>query len=122
VFSNRPTEAQLAAARRDALRARQIAAEHAEQAQRLAAELAARPPADLDRIIGGLVKSRLLVFLIDGTVYDGLLIDADERTLVLADVHRRGDGTVSAVPGELYQDRGRVAYVQRVAADQPGSA
>lgn len=122
MFPARPTEAQLAAARGDALRARKVAAEYAAQAQRLTAELAARPPADLDRIIGGLVKSRLLVFLLDGTVYDGLLIDADERTLVLADVHRRGDGTAAAVPGELYQDRGRIAYVQRVAADQPGSA
>jgi hypothetical protein len=74
-----------------------------------------------DRVVGDLVKDRLLVFLRDsGGVFDGLLLDADDKTLTFGDVHRRGaDGvSVTAAPGELYLERGRVLYMQRVSAEQ----
>lgn len=74
-----------------------------------------------DRIMRGLahVRTRLLVFLIDGGVFDGLLLDADKRTLKFGDVHlRAGQGSEPAAPGETYVERDRVKYTQRVAAEQ----
>jgi hypothetical protein len=108
------------AARRDAMRA-------TAEADRLSKALAAaqarvvelEAAAAADRTMGGLVKDRLVVFLGDGGAFDGLLLDNDGRTLTFADVHRRGqDSVTAAAPGELYIDRGRVLYMQRLATDQ----
>lgn len=92
----------------------------ASNAQRLAQENAElRDAAAADRTVGGLIKDRLVVFLGDGGAFDGLLLANDGRTLTFADVHRRGQDTVTAAaPGELYIDRARVLYMQRLAADQ----
>jgi small nuclear ribonucleoprotein (snRNP)-like protein len=66
------------------------------------------------RIIRQLVRERLVVTLLDGATFDGLLIDADPVTIVLADAqHVAPNGDRLAVDGYLYLDRERVAYVQR---------
>lgn len=72
-----------------------------------------------DRILRSLIRDRLLVFARDGGCFDGLLLDADRRTLTFADVHNRGDGLSTPAPGELYIERDRIAYMQRVPAEQP---
>lgn len=72
-----------------------------------------------DRIIRSLIKTRLLVFARDGGVFDGLLLSADRRVLEFGDVHARNDGISTPAPGELYIERDRLAYMQRVPAEQP---
>lgn len=130
------------AARRDAIRARGLADQEAARrkaadvdAMHLGAELgrvmeelratrAQLAAAELrhrgDRVVDELLKDRLLVFMKGGGVFDGLLLDADDRTMTFGDVHRRGaDGTnTTSAPGELYIERTSVHYMQRVAADQ----
>lgn len=110
--------AELGATVRDLVRAADAGRELAQQNARLIGEIDRAQQAD--RVLAGLVKDRLLVFTVDGGALDGLLIDADDRTLVLADVHRRGADHVNtaAAPGELYLDRSRVLYVQRLAAER----
>lgn len=108
LFGPHPAIAERDAARRDTTRAR--------------AEFAAvKTTPTTDHLMRGLVKDRLLVFLRDGGgAFDGLLISADDRTLCFADVHQRAIGeTATAAPGELYIERDRVAYAQRLAVDNP---
>jgi hypothetical protein len=114
LFSHRrrQIEAERDAARRDAAAARRRIAD---------LEKAAAAVTERDRVLRDIACSRLLVFLTEGGVFDGLFIDADPKTLVFADVRRRADSSTwtAAAPGEIYVDRAKVLYLQRVTADQP---
>ena len=67
-----------------------------------------------DRILRGLLRVRFLVTTHGGSTWDGLLMEVDERTIVLRDVKVIGtDGTETAADGEVLIPRSDVAYMQR---------
>ncbi len=53
--------------------------------------------------------------LTNGDAFDGLLIDADERTIRLGSVFAVGERTRIQVDGEMFVPRLEVRYMQRVA-------
>lgn len=71
-----------------------------------------------DRIVQALLRHRFIVTTIDDQAWDGVLMEADERSLVLRDalaIVRKPDGAVERTPadGEVLLPRNRVAYIQR---------
>lgn len=67
-----------------------------------------------DRLLAGRLRDRFVVTVESGETFVGLLGQVDERTVILheaAALAANGDRT--AVDGELYLPRGRVAYMQR---------
>ena len=72
-----------------------------------------------DRVLRGLVRYRMVVTMLDDATWDGLLIDVDDRTIVLRDVAAiQKDGTRVPADGEVLLSRSDVAYVQHVPAMQ----
>lgn len=74
-----------------------------------------------DRLVRQNLRSRFLVSLKSGEVFDGVLLDADETSLVLADasaVSPKGEKT--AVDGHLWLARIDVAYMQAAVVPLPG--
>lgn len=72
-----------------------------------------------DRIMRAHLRYRLVVTMIDDATWDGVLIDADDRTLVLREVQAvQKDGTRVPADGEVLVQRSDVAYVQSVPALQ----
>ena len=77
-----------------------------------------------DRILRALVRHRFVVTMVDDQTWDGVVMEADERTIVLRDVSavvREGD-QVKRVPadGEVLLPRSRVAYMQRTSEQVTG--
>jgi len=67
-----------------------------------------------DRILQRLVRTRFLVATRTGATWDGVLMEADERSVVLRDAKVIGtDGTETPADGEVLIPRGDVAYMQR---------
>lgn len=67
-----------------------------------------------DRLIRDLVRDRILVTLNDGTGFQGLLDNADDRTVVLVDAEfLRNDQASVKVDGRVFLARERIAYIQR---------
>jgi hypothetical protein len=72
-----------------------------------------------DRIVRAYLRYRLVVTTHDDATWDGLLMDADDQTLVLRDVQAvQKDGTRVPADGEVLIPRSDVAYVQHVPAMQ----
>lgn len=68
-----------------------------------------------DRVIASLVRERFLVTLTDGSVFAGLLWDADPTTLHLKDPEAVGaDGTRVKADSDVFLPRARVAYLQLI--------
>lgn len=67
-----------------------------------------------DRIVRKSVRSEYLVTTVHGDTFRGLLVDADARTLVLANVDQitGTDGRSVSVAGEVYIPRDSVKYMQ----------
>lgn len=65
-----------------------------------------------------LTRERVLVTLTDGDAFDGVLLEADDRHLVLADAAQLiGDtGDRVSIDGRLYLPVERVAYLQHPGA------
>jgi hypothetical protein len=71
-----------------------------------------------DHVLRSLERQRLLVFTVDGSVFDGLLVRRDRKTLIFIDVHSRSTGVpIPATPGEFGLPRPRMAYFQRLSSD-----
>ena len=69
-----------------------------------------------DRLLRGLLRDRFVVTLRDGASFDGLLVDADEKTVRLVDAFAL-DGTKRVkVDGELFIPRAEITYLQRPGA------
>lgn len=67
-----------------------------------------------DRLMRDALRSRFVVTLLDGQTFEGLLVEADERTLVLVQGAALGEkGVRQPVDGALYVERTRLAYLQR---------
>jgi hypothetical protein len=72
-----------------------------------------------DRIMRSHLRYRLVVTTHEQATWDGVLIDADDRTLVLRDVEAvQTDGTRVPADGEVLVPRVDVAYVQSVSEMQ----
>jgi len=67
-----------------------------------------------ERVLKDLLKERFIVSLVDGNAIDGLFIDADSKTMRLADCYRvTSDGTRMLLDGEMFIPRGNVTYIQK---------
>ena len=67
-----------------------------------------------DRLIERHVRTRYLVTLVDGEGFDGIVVDADWRHLVLADVdHIAATGDRVKADGQVWVPRERIAYMQQ---------
>lgn len=68
-----------------------------------------------DRIVRHAIRSRYLVTTVSEETFDGVLVDADSKTLVLADVLQiAANGSRVSLPGELILPRETVKYLQTV--------
>ncbi|MDG3012384.1 hypothetical protein G4X40_19780 [Rhodococcus sp. D2-41] len=73
-----------------------------------------RKKSALDKV----VRQRFVATLSNGQTVAGVLVEFDESTFVFADVKlMEPNGNASPAPGQLYVDRGQVAYMQKLAAD-----
>lgn len=67
-----------------------------------------------DRVIRAQVHERLLVTMDSGQTFDGLLVDADASTLMLANASVvSADGSKVPADGHIYLPRFDVSYMQR---------
>lgn len=67
-----------------------------------------------DRIVRMYLRDRFLITTHEGKTFGGVLVDADDRTLVLAEVDSYSpDGVPTRVDNQLFLPRGDVAYMQR---------
>lgn len=68
-----------------------------------------------DRVVRGLIRLRFLITMDDGTAWDGVLVEADEKTLEIREAeHLTADGRRTKADGFIYLPRDSVAYMQRV--------
>lgn len=65
-----------------------------------------------DRLIRAHLRTRFVVTLKSGEAFDGLLIDADASTLILADAWLIEQAGRHSVDGQLFVARADVAYMQ----------
>lgn len=65
-----------------------------------------------DRLIRAHLRTRFVVTLKSGAAFDGLLVEADERTLVLADAWTVDPGGRQSVDGRLFVPRVDVEFMQ----------
>ena len=66
-----------------------------------------------DRLLKQLLRDRFVVTLRGGESFDGLLADADEKTVRLVDAFALDGKNRMSVDGELFIPRGEVVYMQR---------
>jgi len=66
-----------------------------------------------DRLLRGLLRERFVVTLRNGAAFDGLLIDADDKTARLADAFGIDGRNRVKVDGELFIPRAEIVYLQR---------
>jgi hypothetical protein len=71
-------------------------------------------PKACDRLLAEALRARFVVTMHDESSIEGLLVDVDERVLVLAQCSTRtaAGGTVG-IDGAVYLERSRVLYMQR---------
>lgn len=68
-----------------------------------------------DRIVRRTVRSRYLVTTESDETFDGIVLDADARTIVLADAAQVGaDGSRTKLTGQVLIPRQTVKYLQTV--------
>lgn len=68
-----------------------------------------------DRIVRSMRRFRLVVTLKDGSTWDGVLFDSDERTLLLYDATAiQSDRSRVSADGDVLLHREDVSYIQHV--------
>ena len=66
-----------------------------------------------DRLVRKALRERFVVTLRTKEAFEGLLLDADDRTLTLADAYALNGRDRVAVDGVLYLPRSEVVYLQK---------
>jgi len=66
-----------------------------------------------DRLLRDLLRDRFVVTLFSGESFEGLLVDADEKTLRLVDAYGLDGTSRVKVDGELFIPRDQITYMQR---------
>lgn len=67
-----------------------------------------------DRLLKDMLRKRYLVTTVDGDVFDGLLLDADDEHLMLADAQAvAANGDRMKIDGHLWLPRFNVTYMQQ---------
>lgn len=66
-----------------------------------------------DRLIRQCLRERLVVTMHSKEAFEGLLLDADDKTVILADAYALSGRDRVAVDGNLYLPRAEVSYMQR---------
>lgn len=70
-----------------------------------------------DRLIRSMIRTRYVITLDTEETFEGVLMDADDRHLVLADVQNlASNGDRVAVDGQLWLPRLAVKYMQTLTA------
>lgn len=65
-----------------------------------------------DRILKSHLRQRFVVTLKSGESFEGLVLDADSRVLVVGDASAHVADGPARVDGQLFLDRSDVAYLQ----------
>lgn len=74
-----------------------------------------------DRLVRQALRSRFLVTLASGEAFEGVLIDVDDRHVILADTDAVSDkGERAPVDGHLWLPRADVKYMQDSTPNRPG--
>lgn len=67
-----------------------------------------------DRLVRQHLRTRFLVTAKSGQTWNAVLLDADDRSVILTDVESVGpDGTRTSVVGQVFLPRDDIAYMQR---------
>lgn len=66
-----------------------------------------------DKLIRQNLRERFVITLHGGESFDGLLVEADEKTLRMVNAFAIGKNSRVSVDGELFLPRGDVAYMQK---------
>lgn len=66
-----------------------------------------------DKLVRQALRERFIATLRSGATFDGLLLDADEKTYRFADAYAVDGRNRVSVDGELFLPRGEVLYLQR---------
>ena len=66
-----------------------------------------------DRLLKNLLRERFVVTLRGGAAFDGLLVDADEKTVRLVDSFALDGKSRVSVDGELFIPRSEIVYLQK---------
>jgi hypothetical protein len=66
-----------------------------------------------DQLIQHALRERFVLTLRNGESFDGLLLDADEKTIRLGNAGALDGRNRAVVDGELYIPRAEVVYMQR---------
>lgn len=66
-----------------------------------------------DRLIQRSFRERFVVTMNNGESFEGLLLDADEKTAVLVDGFALNGQSRLVVDGHLYLPRAEIAYMQK---------
>jgi hypothetical protein len=70
-----------------------------------------------DKIVRRVLRERFVATLKGGESFEGLLLDADEKTLRVTDAHKLDGRNSVQVDGEIYLPRSEILYLQK-----PGGA
>lgn len=73
--------------------------------------------ARVDRLVRSVLRERFVLTLRSGETFDGLLVDADEKTFRLVNAWAVDGKNRVSVDGELFVPRAEVAYLQRPGGD-----
>lgn len=66
------------------------------------------------RLLTERLRERYVLTLHSGETFDGLLVDVDERTVVMQDTSALGkDGAAIPIDGQVILERATIAYLQR---------
>jgi hypothetical protein len=63
-----------------------------------------------------MLRERFVITLVSGETFDGLLIDADEKTVRLGNVFAVTEKSRVSVDGELYVPRPEILYFQKASS------
>jgi hypothetical protein len=66
-----------------------------------------------DKLIRQNLRERFVITLHGGESFDGLLVEADQKTLRMVNAFAIGKNSRVSVDGELFLPRGDVAYMQK---------
>lgn len=70
-----------------------------------------------DRLIRNALRERFVVTLKSGETFDGLLVEADVKTFVLANAWSLEGRDRVSVDGQLFVPRDEVSYLQRIGSN-----
>jgi hypothetical protein len=69
-----------------------------------------------DKLVRRVLRERFVATLRGGDAFEGLLLDADDKTFRFADAHKLDARGSVPVDGELYLPRSEVLYLQKSGA------